>query len=153
MGNGDYSQDLGWGVGLEQNPKVQESSAAPLFSQAWGRDSLRDWESSVPTAPFLPSACQRAALRNTGDGTKIKNSKFEGDEKEIKATFSAAALVQGPLFQRHLNLSTSSCWLEPRARTPQNIPLFEQRLCCADWNSNYSSYCLKSTVPVTFCGR
>lgn len=95
-----------WAEGLGWNRTQRcRSSAAPLFSQAWGRDSLRDWESTVPNTPVLPSACQRAALRNTGDGTKIKNSKFEGDEKEIKATFSAAALVQGPLFQRGTSIS------------------------------------------------
>lgn len=31
MGNADYSQDLGWGVGLEQNPKVQELCSTAVF--------------------------------------------------------------------------------------------------------------------------
>lgn len=101
-----------WAEGLGWN-RIQRcrSSAAPLYSQAWGRDSLRDWESTVPNTPVLPSACQRAALRNTGDGTKIKNSKFEGDKRRLKPLSQLLPLSKGlcsretPESQRQLLLT------------------------------------------------
>lgn len=67
---------------------------------------------------------------------ETKKSKFQGDEREIKATFSAAALAG-----THLSLSSWDTSEHPS-------------LCCTAWNSNYSGYHFKKTpVPVTFCAR